>query len=359
MCSIKPIAGTIALLLLVGGFFWWRSWRRPVTPAALPAVGNNRFEKWHAQREAKNPPGLTMTLDTADGKRTYAESEYIPLVIKYSSSMFRKYDVETGAGSSAAGQSQRLHADGIRFLSQLRGFACCASRPRILESTPYSFAPPMRLRLLPGKQELYITASQVSLREPGGHLSWPETTSSILWLDIAPDPGWQQRDLAKLNGEYGSEKRAQNSNCRELSFLDIPEATTVKLKLAATDRCPMALTFHPSEYALAVPRIEQWIRKPDHAVTRAEFETLANYRLNRFPELQDSDNPDKDYGSFWAVADNTVYSAVAHDVCTLPRKTATAQRSTDDTVCNFYVGLVSDESWKGTNCRCPAKPPIR
>jgi len=358
MRVIKMIVGSVAILLVAGGLFLWFARRPHAKHGGLPAAGNNRFETWHALRDAKNPPGLTMTLDTADGKRTYPESQYIPLVIKYSSSMFRKYNVETGAGSSAAGQSQRLHADGIRFLSQLWGFACCASRPRILDSTPYVFTPPMRLRLLPGKHELYITASQVSLREPGARIE-SGTTSTILWLEITSDPGWQQRDLTNLHGEYGSQKRVQNSNCYELSSLDIPEATTEKLKVAETDRCPMALTFRPSEYAFAVPRIEQWIRKPDHAVTRTEFEAIATSRLSKYPELADSDNPDKDYGSFWTTATNTVYSAVAHNVCRLPRKTAAAQRSTNATVCNFFAGLVSDESWKGTNCSCPAKPKIR
>jgi hypothetical protein len=293
-----------------------------------------------------------MTLDTADGKRTYPESQYIPLVIKYSSSMFGKYNVETAAGSSAAGQSQRLHADGIRSLSQLGGVVCCASVPRILDSTPYVFTPPMRLRLMPGKHELYITARQVSASDPGAKIELG-TTSSILSLDITPDPGWQLRDLTNLHGEYVWQ------NCHELSSLDIPEATTEKVKMAETGRCAMALHFWPSEYALAVPRIEQWIRKPNHAVTRTEFEALATSRLNKYPELADSDNPDKDYGSFWATTNNTVYSAVAHDVCTLPRKTDAAQRLTNGTVCNFFAGLVSDESWKGTNCSCPAKAKIR
>ncbi len=187
-----------------------------------------------------------MTLDTADGKRTYPESEYIPLVIKYSSSMFRKYNVETATGSSAAGQSQQLHADGIRFLSQLGGFACCGSLPRILDSTPYVFTPPMRLRLVPGKHELYITARQVSAREPGARIESGET-SSILWLDIAPDPGWQQRELANIQKSYAANKWLE---CRGLSSLDVPEATAEKIKWLKADRCPMGLIFRPSEYAL-------------------------------------------------------------------------------------------------------------
>ncbi len=355
MRVIKMIVGSVAIFLISGGLLLWWAGRKPARPEDKPVSGNNCFETWHARREAKNPPGLTMTLDTADGKRTYPESEYIPLLIKYSSSMFRKYNIETAIGSSAAGQSQRLHADGIRSLSQMGSFACCGSLPRILDSTPYVFTPRMRVRLVPGKHELYMTASQVFSRQPGAQ-TVGETTSTILWLDITPDPGWQQRELVKLQREYATEKRME---CHELSSLDNPDATTEKLKLVKTDRCPMALTFRPSEYAIAVPRIERWIRKPNHAVTRTEFEALAASRLNKYPELADLDNPNKDYGNFWTTATNTVYSAVAHDVCTLPRKTATAQRSTNATVCNFFAGLVSDESLKATNCSCPAKPRTR
>jgi len=147
-------------------------------------------------------------------------------------------------------------------------------------------------------------------------------------------------------------------DCHELSSLDIPDATTEKLKLVETDRCLMALSFRPSEYAIAVPRIEQWIRKSDHAVNRTEFEVLAASRLNKYPELADLDNPDKDYGDFWTTTTKTVYSAVAHDVCALPRRTAAAQKSTITTVCNFPAGFVSDESLNGTNCSCPAKHTI-
>jgi hypothetical protein len=211
----------------------------------------------------------------------------------------------------------------------------------------------MKVRLTPGRHELYVSAKQVFVADtPGAR----ETTSSILWLDITLDPGWQQRELPEILKKYPGQKW---HSCLELSALDIPEATAEKLKQLKTGSCPMGLTFRPSEHAFALPRIEQWIRKPNHAVTRAEFEALAASRLNKYPDLADLDNPDKDYGSFWTTTTNTVYSAVAHEVCTLHRKSAAAQTSTDATVCNFSAGLVSEESLKGTNCSCPAKPTIR
>ena len=349
MSTLKPIAAAVALLVAFGVFFLWRS--ENSKPAKLPTT-SNRFEAWHAQREAKNPPGLTMILDTGDGKRTYAEGEYIPLVLKYSSSLFRKYNVETAAGSNAAGQSQRLHADGIWSLSQLGGFACCGNFPRILDETPYVFTVPMKLRLVPGRHELYITASQVYARGPEAQ-KVGETTSTILWLDIIPNPAWQQLELEKLKKKYAAQKPGE---CLELSALDIPEATAEKLKQMKRDACSVSLRFRPSEYERVEQPIKRWIHDPNHPVTRVEFDTLADIRTSRtYPGIVDWDDPDKDIGSLVTTIDTTVYPAVAHDVCTLPRKTVVARESTNYTVCTYVsFGFVKEELLKGTNCRCPA-----
>jgi hypothetical protein len=121
MRVIKTIAGAVAIFVVAGGLFLWWTRRPHERPANTPATGNNRFETWHARREVKNPPELTMTLDTADGKRTYPESKHIPLVIKYSGSISRMYIIEIGVGMNAESQSQMLHADGIRSLTYLPG----------------------------------------------------------------------------------------------------------------------------------------------------------------------------------------------------------------------------------------------
>lgn len=256
MRVIKIIVAALAVILVTGGLFLWLARRSNTKSTESPAPSNNVFETRHARREAKNPPGLAMTLDTADDKHTYAEGEYVPLVIKYSSSLFRKYNVETAAGSNAAGQSQRLCADGIWSLSQLGGYACCASLPRILDSTSYVFTPVMKLRLIPGKHELYITANQVYARDPEAQ-KVSETTSTILLLDITPDPGWQQRELERLKEQYDAQKPAQ---CLQLSSLDIPEATTEKLKRMKGGGCSVGLRFRPSEYERVGPAIKRWIR---------------------------------------------------------------------------------------------------
>lgn len=64
-----------------------------VSRAVLRAQEDNVFEARHAQSEAKNPPSLSMVLDTPHSKRAYSEGEYIPLVISYSSDVRYKYKV--------------------------------------------------------------------------------------------------------------------------------------------------------------------------------------------------------------------------------------------------------------------------
>src|ERR1041384_5006153 len=132
------------LLLLALTFF--------SSSAVLRAQGNNIFETQHAQSEAKNPPGLSMLLDTRHSKRSYSEGEYIPLVISYSSDIRHKYRVETGIGWKAAAESQRLYTD-----EELAPVWCAVAhigdgqRLQPLSSEPVVVPHCLSVRLKPGK----------------------------------------------------------------------------------------------------------------------------------------------------------------------------------------------------------------
>jgi len=153
--------------------------------AALRAQGYNVFEARHAQSEAKNPPGLSMVLDTRDSRRSYSEGEYIPLVISYSSDIRDKYKVETGLGWNGAAESQRLYTD-----EQITPVKCLVARTGYgwrllpLNSKPVIVPHCIFVRLKPGKHEVYVTASQVfpwsTEEESRKELL---TTSNVLWLD--------------------------------------------------------------------------------------------------------------------------------------------------------------------------------
>lgn len=130
--------------------------------------------------------------------------------------------------------------------------------------------------------------------------------------------------------------------------MDIPDATTEKLKLVEED---IYCGFKPTEYNLAYRTVDQWVHSTDRAVNRAELQVLANIRTRRtYPDLADWDDPDKDYRNVTSSVD----SAVVHEICTLPRKSATVQASTKKMICDLVtMGYLNGESLKGTNCNCP------
>jgi hypothetical protein len=322
------------------------------TSAVLRAQENNVFEARHAQSEAKNPPGLSMVLDTPHSKRSYSEGEYIPLVISYSSDIRYKYKVETGLGWNAAAESQRLYID-----EQTTPVWCavarsgCGQRLQPLNSKPVIVPHCIGVRLKPGKHEVYVTARQVfpwsTGDESGKELS---TTSNILRLDITPDPGWQQRDLARTMRDYDKDPAA---SCRELSQLDIPEATTEKLKLLDRGRyCPGS--FYPTEYKTAQRTIEQWIQDPDHVVTEDAIDALTIVRARMsHPELTGwLDDPEKQQaiGRAWISALEASKTALAKEICTtLATKSRSAQASTKKSVCEVLRWQPSVED---TACGC-------
>jgi len=321
--------------------------------AALRAQGNNVFEVRRAQSEAKNPPGLSMVLDTRVSRRSYSEGEYIPLVISYSSDIRDKYKVETGLGWNDAAESQRLYTD-----EQITPVRCLVARTGYgrrllpLNSKPVIVPHCIFVRLKPGKHEVYVTASQVfpwsTEEESRKELS---TTSNVLWLDVTVDPGWQQRDLARTMRDY--DKHPTNS-CGELSTLDIPEATTEKLKLLDhSDSC--RLSFNSPEYETAGRTIEQWIHDPNHAVTETAIDALTTVRASMsHPELLTGlpDDPEKAQaiGRAWITALETSKTALSKEICTtLATKSRSAQVSTKKSMCEVLRWQPPVED---TTCGC-------
>jgi hypothetical protein len=300
-----------------------------------------------------------MVLDTRNNKRTYSEGEYIPLVIRYSSDIPNRYKVEIGLGWNDAAESQRLYTD-----EHITPLACGLAhvgygwRPQPLDSKPLIAPHCIGFRLKPGKHELYATARQVfpwSTVEEGG--KGLLTTSNILRLDITPDPGWQQRDLASIVRDYDKHPMA---SCRELSELDIPEATAEKLKLLDQGHC-FRVSFHPGEYETAQRTIERWIHDPDHTVTDVAIDALTTVRASMsHPELLTGsldDDPEKQQaiGRSWLSALENTKTALAEEICTtLPTKSHSARVSTRKSVCEVLRWQPSVED-AACGCRDTAK----
>ncbi len=321
--------------------------------AALRAQGNDAFDARHAQSETKNPLGLSMVIDTPHSKRSYSEGEYISLVIRYSSDIRYKYKVETGLGWNDAAESQRLYTD-----EQTTPVACGVAsvghgqRFQPLNSNPVTAPHCIAARLKPGKHEIYMTAKQVfpwgSEEESGKELL---TTSNVLWIDVTADPGWQQRDIAKIMLDYGMHPTA---SCRELSTLDVPEATAEKLRLLDhSDSC--RISFNPPEYETAQRTIEQWIHDPNHVVTETAIDALTAVRAGMshrelLTGLPDDPEKAQAIGRAWISALETAKAALAQEICTASAtKRRSAQVSTKRNVCEV---LRWQPSIKDATCGC-------
>jgi len=297
-----------------------------------------------------------MTLDTADGKRSYPESEFIPLVIRYTSQTISRYKVETGLGMNAAAESTRLVSDESKPSPTLYpgGFACCGSRLEPLNLDPIVFKPFVKFRLQPGKRRVYVTADQVFPWDIQGeseeHGKALETTSNILSLDITPDPGWQKRELAAIREKCGLKP------CPELNLLSTPEATIQKLKVI--DQCDcQGISFLPSEYESAKRTMEEWIRDPAHAVPATAIENLAEIRaaMSR-PEYQIRPDYDAqkgmDFSRKWLSAIAGEKADLVRELCAaLPNKSPAARLATKKSVCEV-VGW--EPTVEAAACGCPA-----
>jgi len=177
------------------------------------------------------------------------------------------------------------------------------------------------------------------------------TTSNVLWLDVNADPGWQRRDLAKIMLDYGTH---QTVSCRELSALDVPEATTEKLKLLDhSDSCRMS--FNPPEYETARRTIEQWIHDPNHAVTETAIDALTTVRSSMshrelLTGLPDDPEKAQAIGRAWITALETSKTALAKEICTtFAKKSRSAQVSTKKSMCEVLRWQPPVED---TTCGC-------
>jgi hypothetical protein len=199
---------------------------------------------------------------------------------------------------------------------------------------------------------MYMASNQVfpwsTGEESGKEIS---TTSNFLLLDITADPSWQQRDLARTMRDYDKHPTA---SCRELSELEIPEATTEKLKLLDRGRCFRVL-FLPPEYETARRTIEQWIHDPDHVVTGTAIDALITVRASMshrelLTGLPDDPEMAQAIGRAWITALETSKTALAKEICaTLATKSRSAQVSTKKSMCEV---LRWQPPVEGTMCGC-------
>lgn len=193
-----------------------------VLAVACAAQSNvSAIEEMHARALEQNPPGVSLTISTADGRSIYHLSDAIQFRMSFTSGKARVYTVETETGMNTAGLSDDLVIGAPGFPAPLHspwdrttiGGICCSSKrrylrrdPRITISGVFSLAkgkPPVRLmpdlttccEMKPGEYVVFVQTRRV-LR------GWPKsehdkyfgaseivvTSNNVLHLTVLADP---------------------------------------------------------------------------------------------------------------------------------------------------------------------------
>jgi hypothetical protein len=234
------------------------------------------------------------------------------------------------------------------------GIVCCGSRLIGLNDDPYIYRPKLRIHLKPGTHEMYLTTHRVfpwdvtaSVYEPS---EW-ETASNMLKVRVEPDPGWQERELARVNAKPGDP-----SNCGALSVLDIPAATAEKLEIIRSGKpCEWRYAFNETEYSRALKGMEQIIRSPTYGVVWRDVNlTLGVRNWLAHPELRHIPT-DKAAYERWREIQRPASVISGKDfireLCALlPTKIADAREVTQKAI----DGLTAYEDYRGSRCGNPS-----
>jgi hypothetical protein len=305
--------------------------------AILHGCPKSPFEQAQAQAEAGNPHWLSIELNTADQRRQYKESEFIALTVSYSSAVSSLCKAEVAENSSLVAATDVIHvSDGHDASLRVFGVVCCGSSIIGLIEEPYVYHPQLRLHLKPGIYEMYVTTHRVFpwniVSEVYTPSEW-ETASNMLKLRILPDPGWQERQLAKINA-----KPADPSMCAVLSMLDIPAATAQKLEIVRNGvPCLWRWDFNETEYPRALKGMERIIQSPTHGVIQVDVNlTLRMRNWLAHPEFRHVPE-DRDAYERWSDSSRSVFvensKGFIRELCgLLPTKTPEARQITRHTL---------------------------
>jgi hypothetical protein len=316
----------------------------------LRGCPKTQFEQAQARAEAGNPHWLSIELHTADQRHEYKESEFFKVVVEYSSAVRELYKAETGEGYSTVAATDVLHiSDGRDMYLNIFGIVCCGSKLIGLNDEPYVYRPQLRLHLKPGTYEMYVTTRRVfpwnitpAVYQPS---EW-ETASNMIKIRVVSDPGWQERELAKIHA-----KGNDPATCAALAVLDIPAATAQKLQNIRDGAACRSAMFNETEYATALKGLDQIMRARDYGVIQRDVNfTLAMRSWLAHPELRQFPS-DEEARERFRQASREVFVAYEKDLVrelcgTLPVKTPDAKMITQHTI----DGLTSNRVDTIPNC---------
>jgi hypothetical protein len=324
--------------------------------AVLRGCPKTPFEQAQSRAEAGNPHWLAIELDTADKRHQYKESEFVAFTVSYSSAVGKLYKAEIAEGTSTVAATDVLHlSDGRDVGLNIFGIVCCSSKLIGLSDDPYIYRPKLQIHLKPGEYEMYVTTHRVFPWDVTAEVYEPsewETASNMLKVRVVPDPGWQERALAKIQANPND-----RDACAILYTLDIPGATAKKLdNIRNGVKCRgipwFQYSFNESEYPMALKEMEEVVRTPDRGVGRSDVNLILQMKMwSMHPELRNIPR-DKPGILRWQDAEKQALlpsqTAFIRELCSLlPTKTSFARVVTQRTIDDLTVS----EDMRDSRCQ--------
>ncbi|HEX7721608.1 MAG TPA: hypothetical protein VF397_05580 [Pyrinomonadaceae bacterium] len=225
----------VLLLLLSQGLAQTTSNNQPVN-------SDDPFAAKHRELLAKNPDGLSLTLQLKNKQNQFHPGEIIPLELRFTSSLPNTYVLDN-AGCDRSGRLDidtfvvDRTEDGIDPLHDyyagglfgfmgggLRGIGALDNTPKLVN---YDLNEWLRFDK-PGKYRLYVVSGRITKGKPYHSDNTPVTpTSNLVEFEIVPrDPEWEKQTLASAAKLIDSSAKprgypneAGHAGCRMLRFL--------------------------------------------------------------------------------------------------------------------------------------------
>lgn len=176
-----------------------------VLVSACSAQSIVSFDEQYKQGLKQNPPGVTLSITTADGGSKYSLHSAIPIALRFTSTQLHVYTVEPSIGNAATvstdfvvegpGITAPLHS--LTF--QPHGYPCCSSKRRYLGQSPVALSERLDL----GRAEMLAKSLDVPTMtmkphgvKPGEYLIFAQTRNVMRgWPKSQKDSFHSESDI--------------------------------------------------------------------------------------------------------------------------------------------------------------------
>lgn len=267
----------------------------PPPPTAAPS--SERFAIEHAQSASKNPGDVIFEVKIADGRKSFALGEPIPLVLSFSSRVESDYELDLGAYD----RSGRMWSESFTFERQADVVDPLADYFRGLGGGMGGLRP-MPPKLGPKAEEVRIVLNEwVRFTGAGQFRFFVRSTrlsqqkevpvvSNVVTVEIADDPAWAAAELKRLQQvlETDPDEDTERLALRGLRFLG-----TIGAAQAIVDRMCVAAVWQPFDLHAGlygsphrpevITMLEKGIASPSCAVTQDYLGTLSSLKVGPRP----------------------------------------------------------------------------